>query len=246
MDAHTAHLSGDSYSVSADCDIDDDERPAGETWVDLIASLPEITSPPRICNFSSPGATAEEDLASQLTRFVDHKYKGWDGQASLDIYGPSFLPFAFVVFFFGINDCGQTTADRLGPVVGKVLEAAQKLHTNTGARNFAFIDVPPTDRAPAAVQMECGDTVRQRVDTWNAQLREKVAEWAGRSDVRATIFSSNALVAQVLDEPERYGFKGGDLVGEDGGIWADELHLSSAAHAIVARRFFEHVMSLYT
>ncbi|KAL1704414.1 hypothetical protein EV121DRAFT_280360 [Schizophyllum commune] len=208
---------GDSYSVSAECDVDEDERPDGKTWVDFIPELIDIPVQ-QIRNFSTPGASAEEDLDEQLARFSSSNQSGDNLTSSCATDNPS-LSSATFVLFLGINDCGQNTADRLGPIVEKVIGTAQTLFTQYGARNFMFVDVPPTDRAPAAVRMECGDTVQGRVNAWNDYLRAKATQWTSGTQAKTTLFSSHEVITDVLDAPEKYGFLKEDVAKEGGEIW---------------------------
>ncbi|KAI5832105.1 hypothetical protein K523DRAFT_414445 [Schizophyllum commune Tattone D] len=221
---------GDSYSVSAEFNVDEDERPDGKTWVDFLPEYLDM-QPYRIHNFSMPGASAEEDLEEQLARFGNLYQSGDNPDRSPPTY----------VLSFGINDCGQNTADRLAPIVDKVIQAAQKLLTQFGAKNFVFVDVPPTDRAPAAVRMECGDTVQGRVNAWNDHLRAKVTEWTSETQAKTTLFSSHEVISDILGEPDKHGFTKEDVAKEGGEIWVDDLHLSSAVHRILAERFVEHI-----
>ena len=55
------------------------------------------------------------------------------------------------------------------------------------------------------------------------------------------LFSSYQVLSSVLDHPEEYGFQEDDVSQEGGGIWADDLHLSSEVHAILAERL-EHAL----
>ena len=50
------------------------------------------------------------------------------------------------------------------------------------------------------------------------------------------LFSSYRVLSSILDNPEEYGFQEDDVSQEGGGIWADDLHLTSEAHAILAER----------
>ncbi|KAL1755219.1 hypothetical protein FB107DRAFT_291083 [Schizophyllum commune] len=207
---------GDSYSIAAECDVDEDERPNDKTWADFIPELMEIRAE-QIQNFSAPGASAEEDLDEQLARFrssrASRSAKATNSGDNLSLSSATF------VLFFGINDCGQNTADRLGPIVDKIVDAAQSLFTRFGARNFVFVDVPPTDRAPAAVRMECGYTVQGRVNAWNDHLRAKVAQWTSETQAKTTLFSSHEVITDVLDNPGEYGFSKEDVAKEGGEIW---------------------------
>lgn len=85
--------------------------------------------------------------------------------------------------------------------------------------------------------------MHQRVEEWNKLLREKVAEF--QHDVpqaNITIFSSHAVITDVLDRPHEYcNFEASDTMKEGGAIWSDDCHVSSAVNEILALRLLENV-----
>lgn len=48
------------------------------------------------------------------------------------------------------------------------------------------------------------------------------------------LISSWNTFTQVLDNPENFGFAKSDPIQIEGGIWVDDMHPTSAMHAIIA------------
>ena len=80
----------------------------------------------------------------------------------------------------------------------------------------------------------------ERTAAWNESLHRRVEEFAVDTP-RASVFlfSVNAALRAVLDDPEEYDFAADDSETEGGAIWADELHPTSEVHAVLA----EHLLS---
>lgn len=58
---------------------------------------------------------------------------------------------------------------------------------------------------------------------------------ATHEDATVVLFSSWNTFTRVLDDPEQYGFAGDDPVRSRGGIWVDDMHPTSAMHAVIAK-----------
>ncbi|KAF8652630.1 hypothetical protein AX16_004291 [Volvariella volvacea WC 439] len=215
---------GDSYSASLEGE--------SKTWVDYLPNQLGIATA-SIHKFAFPGASVEDDMEDLLSSyFQQFPPKSKDLSATLIDHDKTLF-----VFYLGINDCGGTTADELEPIVETVLDAVHNLYTKSHARNFLFIDVPPTGRSPGALEIEATDTMKERVDTWNDLLRAQVEEFAASaSQATVFIFSSHAVLTDILDDPEEYDFTEDDTT-EVGAIWQDGLHLTSAVHEVLAEKF---------
>jgi len=87
------------------------------------------------------------------------------------------------------------------------------------------------------------DDVKERVQTWNELLR-KGADDLESGSVNATIFlfSSHRVLTEVLDKPLDFDFAEDDPETEAAGIWADELHLTSAIHTIFAGHLWDSLV----
>ena len=223
--------------------------------------------PMRVHNFAFPGATAEEDLPTQFSRFKssfpDLALKGdntvycttstYDTAANCGTYEPAVLS-------LGINDCGRTFSDELEPIVEAIFDVLHDLYVKFGARNFVLIDVIPIDRSPggkgnpeyppkpqltlrlAADSGSTGDFM-ERVETWNALLSSQAEEFA-KDGEKATVFvfSFHRVLTEVLDEPLNFDFAEDDPEIGGAGIWLDDLHLTPAVHAIFAERLLDSLI----
>jgi hypothetical protein len=152
--------------------------------------------------------------------------------------------------FLGINDCGITESDELGSIVENIFEALHYLYVKAKGRNFVLIDVPPIDRSPqgiitrrtlapsncsfVAIDSEVAGDVEDRVKTWNDLLQQQANEFGNTyKDGTLFLFSSYQVLMDVLDGPLEYDFSEDDVTTEGGGIWADDLHLTSEMHDIL-------------
>ena len=219
----------------------------------------------RVHNFAFPGATAEEDLSSQFSRFKDTspdlalrgentvyctllRVTSWPTVELTDLV---------IVLSLGINDCGRTSSDELESIVETIFDTLHDLYIKVGARNFVLIDVPPIDRSPGgegnfkpslfetdlthlAVDSDLTEDIRERVKTWNALLRSQAKDFArGGEQVTVFVFSFHQVLAEVLDEPLDFDFAEDDPEIEGAGIWMDDLHLTPEIHAIFAERLLD-------
>ncbi|CCL98375.1 uncharacterized protein FIBRA_00370 [Fibroporia radiculosa] len=220
---------GDSYSMCTD----PEDKGEDETWAHhLVRQMMQLPSSVTVRNFAVRGATVEEDLSDQISRYFVNfpRLRPGSSDNALDAAGTLY------VFYLGINDCGRSSSDELQPIVESMFDAVHKLYVKAGARNFLFIDIPPIDRSPGAIDTACCDDMQECVDTWNAVLRDQADEFASGSALATVlVFSSHKVLTDVLDNPLEYEFTDDDVNGE-GEIWQDELHLASAVHAILAER----------
>lgn len=82
----------------------------------------------------------------------------------------------------------------------------------------------------ACIATDQEDAIRARVDAWNTHLHTHVSDFASSTPrARILLFSSYAVLADVIDSPEEY-----DITEED--VWVDELHLSAMVHAVLAEK----------
>lgn len=83
----------------------------------------------------------------------------------------------------------------------------------------------------------------ERTATWNESLQRRVEEFAAETP-RASVFlfSANAVLSAVLDDPEEYDFTFEDVEMEGGAIWEDELHPTSEVHSVLADRLLRALL----
>ena len=76
-----------------------------------------------------------------------------------------------------------------------------------GARNFAFLNVPPVDRSPLAMANEALDQSTEHMDilAWNNALT-KMAQSAKTANPDINVFTvdTNKVFTQVLNNPASY------------------------------------------
>ncbi|KAI5992069.1 SGNH hydrolase-type esterase domain-containing protein [Pisolithus albus] len=222
---------GDSYSK-----LDHDE-----TWVGhLERRLRNQSNEVEIHNFAFPGATVEDDFSKQLSHFFKlfPKKNSPTELPVLDANGTTYF------IFMGINDCGQTDSYDLESIVECILDAVHELYVKAGARNFVFVNVPPIDHSPQALDAGLTDEMEERVKAWNESFQAQVTEF-GASSKEATVllFSSHQVFTEVLDDPLEFDFSEDDPTTEGGGIWVDDLHMTTEVHDIFAQRLLTSMFS---
>ena len=80
--------------------------------------------------------------------------------------------------------------------------------------------------------------VRNRILRWNALLTHFTFTFSQRhsSTLSAVIYDTHTLFTEVLDDPEKYGFKDNfSKCHAKECIWDDDLHPTFAMHEVVAR-----------
>ncbi|KAI6123289.1 hypothetical protein EV401DRAFT_2195993 [Pisolithus croceorrhizus] len=228
---------GDSYS-KLNCD---------ETWADhLVKRVRNRSNGVEIHNFAFPGATVEDDLSKQLSRFFGlfPKKNSPSELPVLDAGRTTYSKCHGQVIFMGINDCGQADFYDLESVVECILDEVHELYIRAGARNFVFVNVPPIDRSPRALDAGLSDEMEERVKAWNELFQAQVTEF-GTSSKEATVllFSSHQVLTEVLDDPLEFDFSEDDPTTEGGGIWMDDLHVTTEVHDVFAERLFTSMFS---
>ncbi|TFK81887.1 carbohydrate esterase family 16 protein [Polyporus arcularius HHB13444] len=141
----------------------------------------------------------------------------------------------------GINDCAVNTRtlDPASVTQQSIDElfGAQEEAYQAGARNFCFVDVPPTYKFPNRPKSLKAEFT---VLTWNAKLGEAARAFAAaHPDATVLIWSSWHLFSRMFNDPESFGFREEDPAEDEGGIFVDGLHPTSAVHAIIAAQILD-------
>jgi hypothetical protein len=113
--------------------------------------------------------------------------------------------------FDGINDVGNSwwlpTTSTLNAEIFSVYHGLVDELYYAGARNFAFINVPPVDRAPLSLANDANSQAMEKADiaAWNAALTNMTkALKFERSDVNIFTVDANSLFTKVLDNPASF------------------------------------------
>lgn len=115
--------------------------------------------------------------------------------------------------FDGINDVGNSwwqdlaTTTALYTAIFAVYHGLVDSLYYAGARNFAFLNVPPVDRAPQflAQTPESQAQVKAAIEAWNSLVNDMAASLKKeKPDVNLFIVDANDLFTQALDKPATF------------------------------------------
>jgi phospholipase/lecithinase/hemolysin len=113
--------------------------------------------------------------------------------------------------FDGINDVGNSwykpnTTELNAQIFSVLYGLVNKLY-DTGARNFAFINVPPVDRAPLTLANDVASQAAERADilAWNIELVAMAQQLkSDRPDTNVFTVDANMLFTEVLNNPASF------------------------------------------
>jgi len=211
----------DGYNISAGIDSPDPGFTAsnGPNWVEYLSDTYNATDI-TVFNLASGGATIDAalvppflptvlsvvDQVSQFSEFLASKPAGAEWNSSNSLFA----------IWIGINDVGNsfpwTNISEpvfYGELMARLASQVEILY-EAGARSFAFLTVPPTDRAP--LQIEQGPEVVVRFKAaladYNNQLSTTVQNFArNHSDVElAMLFDTRPVFNTLLDNAQTFGF----------------------------------------
>ncbi|EJD02213.1 uncharacterized protein FOMMEDRAFT_147265 [Fomitiporia mediterranea MF3/22] len=190
----------------------------GQNWVQFLGGTYNITNT-KVFNLASGGATIDAalvtpfeptvlsivDQVAQFDQFLAPKPEGaqWSGNNSL------------FAIWIGINDVGNsfawTNVTQSGfhqVLMARLFKQIEDLY-QYGARNFLFLTVPPTNRAPLIIEQgEPSITlITSALADYNAQLAENVQAFnANHTDANANVFDTVPIFNTLLDNADTFGF----------------------------------------
>ncbi|EIW82317.1 carbohydrate esterase family 16 protein, partial [Coniophora puteana RWD-64-598 SS2] len=223
---------GDSYSKYFE----------GRTWVDYMQQKVHLQGSPLIHNFAMPGAFAKPEdwtpdhLLAQMSRF----FQGLSKEKAVDKIqmDPSKTTYCATQFILP-----PPLLTSHANSVEAVSDALHSLYVKAGARNFVLLDVPPIDRSPQAVNTSSVEDMRNCVEIWNSLLQTHATQFGiTYKEATVLVFSSHQVLTGVLDVPSKYGFSDHEPTTECGGIWMDDLHLTSEVHEILGEQLLVSVL----
>ena len=115
--------------------------------------------------------------------------------------------------FDGINDVGNSwyygipATTSLNAAIFAVYHGLVDELYYAGARNFAFLNVPPVDRAPLTNVQSAANQAEEKADilAWNTELIAMAKSLkADKPDVNVFTVDSNKLFTEVLDNPKSF------------------------------------------
>ncbi|KAI0769080.1 hypothetical protein BD413DRAFT_629120 [Trametes elegans] len=141
----------------------------------------------------------------------------------------------------GINDCAWAASEP-DPAAStresvRTLFGLQEELYAAGGRSFCFVDVPPTYDFPGRI---LPPRLKDAVLSWNAGLRESASQFsADHPDATVMIWSSWKFFSELLATPEAFGFSKDDGAKEEGAIFEDGLHPTSAVHRLISEQLLD-------
>ncbi|KAH7915318.1 carbohydrate esterase family 16 protein [Hygrophoropsis aurantiaca] len=211
----------DGYNISAGVNSPDPGYTSsnGPNWVEFLSSTYNQTALTTF-DLASGGATIDAALVppylptvlsvvDQVTQFNEYlapKPYGAQWNSSNSLFG----------IFIGINDVGNsvgwtniTQFEFYGVLMDRLFTQVEDLY-QTGARNFLFLTVPPTNRAPLFYEQGPAAAAQMGTDiaNYNTQLTQSVRYFeATHPDVETvTVFDTQPIFNTLLDEAETFGF----------------------------------------
>ncbi|KZV65632.1 carbohydrate esterase family 16 protein [Peniophora sp. CONT] len=218
---------GDSYttngfniSAGIDSPVPGFTSSNGPNWVDFMQNTYNVTDT-KVFNLAYGGATIDSALVepylptvlsvvnqvSQFQEFLASKPAGaeWSSNDTL-----------FAVWI-GINDVGNSyawtnvTQHGFQQTLMNRLFGQIELLYDAGARNFLFLTVPPTNRAPLLI--EAGQSAVKKITSslagYNSALKSSAAAFEkkhAKGIGSVTIFDTNPVFNTLLDNADAFGF----------------------------------------
>ena len=116
------------------------------------------------------------------------------------------------VAFFGINDAGNSYYNSATPnatLNGEIFTVYSGLVEElyqSGARNFLFLNVPPTNLAPltTAYGTAVENQLAADIADFNTRISQAASTAASYADTTVFVFDTNGLFNQVLQNPASY------------------------------------------
>jgi phospholipase/lecithinase/hemolysin len=189
----------------------------GPNWVDFL-TVKHNKSVVLTYNIAYGGATINSALVAPylptVSSVADQIQNQWfPTYASKPSFAPWTSKDTLFAIFDGINDVGNSW--------WKGVEETTKLYANifavyhglvdqlyyAGARNFAFVNVPPVDRAPLSLELtpEYQAIEKAAILAWNVLITDMAAQLKKTfPDVNVFTVDSWTLFTQVLDDPKSY------------------------------------------
>ncbi|KAF8163693.1 SGNH hydrolase-type esterase domain-containing protein [Crassisporium funariophilum] len=192
----------------------------GPNWVQQLGSTYNVANT-KVFNLASGGATIDGALVppflptvlsiveqvGQFNQILAPKPVGAQWASDNTLFA----------FWIGINDVGNSfgwtnitghEAQFYTVLMNRLTTQLDALFNN-GARNFLFLTVPPTDRAPLFLQQGPAVVARLRplIANYNQQLRTTAQKFqASHRGVQTAVFDSQPVFNTLLDNAKALGF----------------------------------------
>ncbi|KAF8801643.1 hypothetical protein BYT27DRAFT_7197861 [Phlegmacium glaucopus] len=197
----------------------------GPNWVQKLGSTYNVNPDIQVFNLASGGATIDAALVppytptvlsivDQVTQFKDILAPGANWASNNTLFA----------IWIGINDVGTSSGwtnisqpDAFHTVLMNRLTTQLDILYESGARSFLLLTVPPTDRAPLAIQQGPSAVAKLHglIADYNKQLKHTGLKFQakhatgngkGEGQVQMTLFDTQPIFNTLLDNAHTLGF----------------------------------------
>jgi len=162
------------------------------------------------------GATIDSSLVapylptvSSVSNQIENEW--FPAYAQKPASAPWFSNNTLFAIFDGINDVGnsfrESDATSLNAAIFDIYYGLVEELYNAGARNFAFLNVPPVNRSPLALLNTAAEQATEKADiaAWNGDLISMAKTLKrDKSDVNVFTVDTNKYFTAVLDKPASF------------------------------------------
>ncbi|KAH7319580.1 carbohydrate esterase family 16 protein [Stachybotrys elegans] len=189
-------------------------------------------------NFAYGGAVVDGDIippyADHVRTLIDQVGIFSNSLASKPCYAPWTSDNALFAVWMGVNDVGNSwwmdgQQERLTSIIDAYFEQVQILY-DAGARNFAILTVPPTDRSPMFLNSNPPENLailRNVIDQFNGIVTDYIGEFtAANDDATFRVIDTTLGFNEALDNPQEYGSPDATCFNGDGVscLWFNDYH----------------------
>ncbi|PPQ92975.1 hypothetical protein CVT25_000176 [Psilocybe cyanescens] len=176
-------------------------------------------------NYAFSGATIDANLVLPFSPIVQTLTDQVNTFLATVSNKPATTPWtsknALFSIWIGINDIdltfqnGQDHSAFTDTLLNAYFALVNKL-VDVGARNFLFVNVPPTDRSPKTIALGASAQTLNKdfVDTYNAKLAAKVNAFRlSKNGVKTFMWDSHQQFTTILNHPTVFGFQDATSIG---------------------------------
>ncbi|KAF2750286.1 carbohydrate esterase family 16 protein [Sporormia fimetaria CBS 119925] len=198
-------------------------------------------------NFAYGGATVNASLVQPyqptVKSLIDQVQQFHASIASKPSYAPWTADNSLFAIWMGVNDVGNSywsadVEDLHNRIMQDYFEEVEVLFS-AGARNFAFLTVPPINKSPMMLgqSREAQELEAIVIEKFNGLLRAKSEEFSvAHPGVKAVVVDTQAPFEAAIKDPARYGSKDATCYNSDGKtcLWFNDYHPGMAINKLVA------------
>ncbi|KAF2273783.1 carbohydrate esterase family 16 protein [Westerdykella ornata] len=198
-------------------------------------------------NFAYGGATVNASLVKPyqptVKSLIDQVKQFSDSIAPKPSYAPWNAENSLFAIWMGVNDVGnsfwlENVTELHGKIMQDYFEEVEVLY-QAGARNFAFLNVPPINKSPMMLAQpeESRELEATVIAKFNQLLVDHANAFASsHQGVKIVVVDTQAPFDAAIADPAKYGSKDATCFNSDGKtcLWFNDYHPGTAIHGLVA------------